>query len=67
MHKFVCMECGCHDVFGVGTANTEVRIDEDGKIEIGELDWELFEAMRCSECDSENVLEIGKGRKYEAV
>lgn len=64
MPKFVCMDCGCREVNGVGTANAEVKIDEDGIVETGEIDWEHFEGMRCDECSSDNVLPVGNGRKY---
>ena len=64
MPKFVCMDCGCREVSGVGIATAQVNVDEDGVIVTGEIDWDDFSGMTCNECGSDNVLPVGTGRRY---
>ena len=67
MPKYVCMDCGCREVSGTGTAVVDVLIREDGSVEYDGVEWEHFEGMECTECNSDNILRIGSGQKYKEV
>ena len=67
MPKYVCMDCGCREVRGSGTAVADVLIGEDGSVEYDGVQWEHFEGIECSECNGNNILRIGTGQKYKDV
>lgn len=62
--KFVCLECGCHNVEGDITALVKVIINSLGEVEIISLDWDTDEYLYCLDCGGNEIVEIGKKVRY---
>jgi hypothetical protein len=63
--KFVCLECGCHNVEGEIPAMVDVKIDSQGNFMVESLEWEFNgEGLVCTECGSCEIAEIGKKKVY---